>query len=285
MAVSRPRRACPLFSITTNSNPLSTLSPTETSEVNVPATSSWSLPYEYNFLEALLNTHFTFWAFKYFHTNLLFSQEFCHHLKHLNHLICQMHTHSCHSADLRLTLALNDGVYYPFLHCLPYAFLRLQPWPLLCFLFVLDTASKCPVPLQILNCFSPTGHRWSLALCPTFPQQQHSLCSCQFFVIHLSTHTICLVTRIACSFDWTCLFFRFFHSKAWIKLINNLITNLLLHNVCISEFTCLAVCLNLDANCWTVSLASWLVSGKQSLSYGTFACGFKYLFKVVVAFR
>ena len=109
------------------------------------------MPYEYNFLEALLDTHLTLWAFKHSHRNLLFSQEFCHHLKHLNHLICEMHTHNYHSADLRLTLALYDAVYYPFLNCLPYAFRQLQAWPLLCYLcFTYSLKMSCPITISEL---------------------------------------------------------------------------------------------------------------------------------------
>ena len=84
---------------------------------------------------------------------------------------------------------------------------------LFCFLFVLHTASICPIPLHFLHCFPLAGHHGSLALCPTFPQQKHV----KFLVLKAlrdpsSTHTINLVTRITWCYGRTGLFLRFFHS-------------------------------------------------------------------------
>lgn len=171
MAVSRPRRACPLFSIRTNSTPLSTPSPTETSAINVPATySGWLLPYEYKSLKALLDTHLTLLAFKYSHTlwpmTLQLAPESINivtgkppiftgilpSLETFESPLCQMHIHNHHPADLRLLFVLYDGVYHSFLYCLLYTFLQLLGLGtiLLPLCFIYSLKMSCPITFPAL---------------------------------------------------------------------------------------------------------------------------------------
>ena len=118
------------------------------------------------------------------------------------------------------------------------------------------------------------------------------------FVIRLSAHTIHSTTihfttdLTTSSFDWTGLFFRFLYRISlncgsakfrpfWTNLRRSSCDKQLLttwSRICSSTVAASpnsqvwAFCLSLVANCSTVSFASWLVSRKQSLSYGTFAC-------------
>ena len=181
MVVSRPRRACPLFSVTTNSTPLQLMCQhlvvADYSHMNStfwkPCLTHIS-PYGFSNIPAYydrsptsnrINKHFDTQS-SYFHRNFASTWNIwiIWYAKYIQPSFCWS-TYSTSLLRWLPPLLLLHALCIP-----PAPRLRI----LFCFLFVLHTASKCLLSLHFLLCSALTGHRWSLALCPTFPKRKQT---------------------------------------------------------------------------------------------------------------